>query len=56
MMFCRSGLNFINPLLEIRRMDVKTQNYTMSGITDEGNKSNDDAIRVLTCRWTGSNH
>lgn len=43
-----SGLNFINPLLEIRRMDVKTQNYTMSGITDEGNKSNDDAIRVLT--------
>lgn len=43
-----SGLNFINPLLEIRRMDVKTQNYTMSGITDEGNKSSDDAIRVLT--------
>ncbi len=43
-----SGLNFINPLLEIRRMDVKTQNYTMSGIADEGNKSNDDAIRVLT--------
>lgn len=43
-----SGLNFINPLLEIRRMDVKTQNYTMSGIHDEGNKSSDDAIRVLT--------
>lgn len=43
-----SGLNFINPLLEIRRMDIKTQNYTMSGIHDEGNKSNDDAIRVLT--------
>lgn len=43
-----SGLNFINPLMEIRRMDVKTQNYTMSGITDEGNKANDDAIRVLT--------
>lgn len=43
-----SGLNFINPLLEIRRMDVKTQNYTMSGIHDEGNKASDDAIRVLT--------
>ncbi|MEO5945332.1 MAG: prohibitin family protein [Chitinophagaceae bacterium] len=43
-----SGLNFINPLLEIRRMDIKTQNYTMSGITDEGNKASDDAIRVLT--------
>src|SRR5215510_9926166 len=31
-----SGLHFINPLLEIERMDVKTQNYTMSGIHDEG--------------------
>ena len=29
-------------------MDVKTQNYTMSGIHDEGQKSGDDAIRVLT--------
>jgi regulator of protease activity HflC (stomatin/prohibitin superfamily) len=29
-------------------MDVKTQNYTMSGIHDEGVKSGDDAIRVLT--------
>lgn len=44
----RSGLNFINPLMEIIRLDVKTQNYTMSGIHDEGNRSNDDAIRVLT--------
>ena len=44
----RSGLNFINPLMEVIRLDVKTQNYTMSGIHDEGNRSNDDAIRVLT--------
>jgi regulator of protease activity HflC (stomatin/prohibitin superfamily) len=29
-------------------MDSKTQNYTMSGITDEGNQQGDDAIRVLT--------
>ena len=43
-----SGLHFVNPLLDIRRLDVKTQNYTMSGIHDEGNKSGDDAIRVLT--------
>jgi len=43
-----SGLHFINPLLEIERMDVKTQNYTMSGMHDEGQKSGDDAIRVLT--------
>ena len=43
-----SGLHFINPLLEVEKMDIKTQNYTMSGIHDEGAKSGDDAIRVLT--------
>ncbi|HEV8287021.1 MAG TPA: prohibitin family protein [Chitinophagaceae bacterium] len=43
-----SGLHFINPLYEVEKMDVKTQNYTMSGIHDEGAKSGDDAIRVLT--------
>jgi regulator of protease activity HflC (stomatin/prohibitin superfamily) len=43
-----SGLHFINPLLTIERMDVKTQNYTMSGVHDEGMKQGDDAIRALT--------
>jgi regulator of protease activity HflC (stomatin/prohibitin superfamily) len=43
-----SGLHFINPFVEVRRLDVKTQNYTMSGVHDEGMKSGDDAIRVLT--------
>ena len=43
-----SGLHFVNPLLEIKRLDVKTQNYTMSGVNDEGDKAGDDAIRVLT--------
>ena len=43
-----SGLHFINPLLDIEKLDVKTQNYTMSGIRDEGDKAGDDAIRVLT--------
>lgn len=43
-----SGLHFINPLLDVTKLDVKTQNYTMSGIQDEGNKAGDDAIRVLT--------
>ncbi|MBZ5858358.1 prohibitin family protein [Flavihumibacter profundi] len=43
-----SGLHLINPLLEIERLDVKTQNYTMSGMHDEGTKTGDDAIRVLT--------
>ena len=43
-----SGLHFINPLLIVEEMDVKTQNYTMSGVHDEGQKSGDDAIRALT--------
>ena len=42
-----SGLHFINPLLNVQRIDIKTQNYTMSGINDEGEKSGDDAIKVL---------
>ena len=43
-----SGLHFINPLMEVTKMDIKTQNYTMSGVNDEGAKGGDDAIRVLT--------
>ncbi len=43
-----SGLNFVNPLVEVKTIDTKTQNYTMSGIHDEGTKAGDDAIRVLT--------
>ena len=44
----KSGLHFINPLMEVKRLDIKTQNYTMSGVHDEGMKQGDDAIRVLT--------
>lgn len=43
-----SGLNMVNPLVRVKEVDIKTQNYTMSGIHDEGEKSGDDAIRVLT--------
>jgi len=43
-----SGLHMINPLIEVTLLDIKTQNYTMSGIHDEGAKNGDDAIRVLT--------
>lgn len=42
------GLSFVNPLASVTDLDVKTQNYTMSGVNDEGQKSGDDAIRVLT--------
>jgi regulator of protease activity HflC (stomatin/prohibitin superfamily) len=43
-----SGLNMINPLVDVVTFDIKTQNYTMSGTADEGDKSGDDAIRVLS--------
>jgi len=43
-----SGLNFVNPLVNVTEYDVKTRNYTMSAVADEGNKDGDDAIRVLT--------
>ncbi|MBY0477314.1 MAG: prohibitin family protein [Chitinophagaceae bacterium] len=44
----QSGLNFVNPLVDVIKMDIKTKNYTMSGVHDEGEKAGDDAIRVLT--------
>lgn len=43
-----SGLHIINPLLDVQHLDIKTQNYTMSAIHNEGQKEGDDAIRVLT--------
>jgi regulator of protease activity HflC (stomatin/prohibitin superfamily) len=43
-----SGLNVINPLMQVVMFDIKTENYTMSGVADEGSKQGDDAIRVLT--------
>ena len=43
-----SGLNFVNPLVSVSEVDVRTQNYTMSGVENEGDKQGDDAIRVLT--------
>ncbi|HEY4061248.1 MAG TPA: prohibitin family protein [Puia sp.] len=43
-----SGLHIINPLVDVQRLDIKTQNYTMSAIRNEGAKEGDDAIRVLS--------
>lgn len=43
-----SGLHLINPLCDVVELDGKTQNYTMSGVHDEGDKQGDDAIRVLS--------
>jgi regulator of protease activity HflC (stomatin/prohibitin superfamily) len=44
----QSGLNFKNPLVEVVPFDIKTQNYTMSGVETEGEVRGDDAIRVLS--------
>ena len=43
-----SGLNVINPLVKVVMFDIRTENYTMSGVNDEGMKMGDDAIRVLS--------
>ena len=43
-----SGLNLVNPLVEVTTIDTKTHNYTMSAVHDEGDKDGDDAIRILT--------
>ena len=43
-----SGLNVVNPLCKVEMFDVKTQNYTMSAVHDEGERVGDDAIRVLS--------
>ncbi len=42
------GLNVVNPLVEVVTFDIRTQNYTMSGVHDESQRMGDDAIRVLS--------
>lgn len=42
------GLNVVNPLVDVITFDIRTQNYTMSGVRDEGEKMGDDAIHVLS--------
>lgn len=42
------GLTLVNPLFDIKQMTVQTQNYTMSAVHEEGRKSGDDAIKVLS--------
>jgi regulator of protease activity HflC (stomatin/prohibitin superfamily) len=43
-----SGLNVVNPLVNMQYFDTQTQNYTMSAVHDEGEKEGDDAIHILT--------
>jgi regulator of protease activity HflC (stomatin/prohibitin superfamily) len=34
--------------MDVTTIDIRTLNYTMSGVHDEGSKTGDDAIKVLT--------
>lgn len=43
-----SGLNVVNPLVNVTKFDTRTQNYTMSAQREEGQRAGDDAIQVLT--------
>jgi regulator of protease activity HflC (stomatin/prohibitin superfamily) len=43
-----SGLNAVNPLVSVESMDIKTQAYTMSSASDEGQQEGDDAISTLS--------
>ncbi len=43
-----SGLHFINPFATVAEMEVRTRNYTMSNVGDEGQKKGDDSIAVIT--------
>lgn len=43
-----SGIHWINPLKRVKRLSIRTEEYTMSGIEYEGEKVGDDSISVLT--------
>lgn len=43
-----SGLNLVNPFVVVKKFDIRTQNYTMAGQYDEGDRQGEDAMRVLT--------
>jgi len=43
-----SGIHLINPLASIVKMSIRTQQYTMSSVADEGVRHGDDSIETLT--------
>ena len=43
-----SGMQVINPLKNVILMDARTQSYTMSSVTNEGQIQGNDTISVLT--------
>jgi regulator of protease activity HflC (stomatin/prohibitin superfamily) len=43
-----SGLHFINPFAQVVEMEVRTKNYTMTNVAEEGQKRGDDSIAVIS--------
>jgi len=42
------GLNFINPIADVKKISIQTQEYTMSHVSDEGKYHGDDAVSALS--------
>jgi regulator of protease activity HflC (stomatin/prohibitin superfamily) len=42
------GLNAINPLVTVEEMTLRTQSYTMSAVSNEGQVKGNDAIDIIT--------
>ncbi len=43
-----NGIHFVLPIVELKRMNVRTQEYTMSVMKEEGERKGDDAITALS--------
>jgi len=44
----KNGLHLVNPFASIEKMSIRIEEYTMSGISREGQVRGDDAIQALT--------
>ena len=42
-----AGVHLINPFASVQRLSVRTESYTMSASTNEGNRLGDDSVSVL---------
>ena len=44
----KNGLHLVNPFASVEKMSIRTESYTMSGVSREGPVRGDDAIQALT--------
>lgn len=42
------GMSLVNPLVDVKEFTTRTQNYTMSSTSEEGQQRGDDAIKILS--------